>query len=566
VVEGARDVRVIGPPQFAEGRLEVTAERLGSTDPLSIEIVAHGLDPVGTPRELARATAEFAAGDLRATAEFDLPPEIRNRVTRFEIDGERSAGAISLTDDSLQRRQVALIAGAAEREGQQLLSPLHYLRQALAPTADLIEGALSDILLASPDVIILADVARLAPDEEAEMIAWVESGGLLVRFAGPRLAASDVARAEAEPLMPVRLREGGRTVGGTMSWGDPKVLQPFAEGSPFFGLEIPEDVVVESQVLAQPDPTLAERTVASLADGTPLVTRRTLGEGSVVLFHVTANADWSSLPLSGLFVQMLERLAVSSRSVAPDADDLAGTIWEAEEVLDGFGTLRDADVMAGVPGEALAEAALSADIPPGLYAGPFRRIARNVIDADTTLSATSWPASVPVLGLRAVAPTDLTPIFLSAAILILMADIIAALALSGRLPGLARASIVIVAVGLAQGAEAQSAAPLEPDDALALLATSEITLAYVVTGDDRVDEISRAGLTGLTSVLWARTSVEPAEPIGVNLETDELAFFPMLYWPITADQPIPSDEAYTRLTAALRGGGMIVFDPRDAEL
>jgi hypothetical protein len=66
-------------------------------------------------------------------------------------------------------------------------------------------------------------------------------------------------------------------------------------------------------VLAQPDPDLAERTIAALEDGTPLVTRKAVGEGQVVLVHVTANAEWSNLPLSGLFVQMLERLAVSAR-------------------------------------------------------------------------------------------------------------------------------------------------------------------------------------------------------------------------------------------------------------
>ena len=75
-----------------------------------------------------------------------------------------------------------LIAGAADEEGQDLLSPLHYLRQALAPTAELIEVGLTDMLLASPDVIILADVAQLSPEEDAGLQDWVERGGLLVRF------------------------------------------------------------------------------------------------------------------------------------------------------------------------------------------------------------------------------------------------------------------------------------------------------------------------------------------------------------------------------------------------
>lgn len=564
VFQGARDVTAVAPPRFEDGVIHVPALRIGTTAPREVTIVAHGLDPAGIPRELAREVLQFGPGEMTAELALSLPPELRNRISRFEISGERSAGAVSLTDDSLQRREVALISGTPEREGQILLTPLHFLREALEPTADVLDGALGDLLMASPDVIIMADVAQLSPEEQAGVIEWVQDGGLLVRFAGPRLAASDVARAQMDPLLPVRLREGGRSVGGAMSWGEPKALRPFAETSPFFGLPIPDDVTVTSQVLAQPDPMLAERTIAALADGTPLVTRAALGQGSVVLFHVTANAEWSSLPLSGLFVQMLERLAVSTRPVNPAAQDLDGVTWVPEQVLDGFGTLRDAGARPGVAGADLAEAPLSADILPGLYAGAERRVARNVIGPETVLAAASWPADVPVEGMTVLAPTDLMAAFLTAALALLLLDAIAALWLSGRLAGLTRrAAGILLALALTPMAEAQGTTD---EDLLALLATTEITLAYVETGNARMDDVSRAGLQGLSNTLWQRTSVEPAPPIGVDLETDELAFFPMLYWPVSPEQPLPSAEAYARLNTYLRSGGMIVFDTRDADI
>ncbi len=566
VFQGARDVVALSPPRFEDGEIRLNMSRVGSTTPLGVSVVAHGLDPAGIPRELATTPAQFAAGDNTAEAVFDLPPELRNRITRFEIATLRSAGAVALTDDGLQRRQVALIAAQSEEEGQALLSPLHYLRQALAPTADLIEGALTDMLLASPDVVILADVATLSPDEEEGLIAWVENGGLLVRFAGPRLAASDVARDVAGPLMPVRLRAGGRSVGGAMSWGEPKALRPFDETSPFFGLTIPSDVEVTAQVVAQPDPALGERTVASLTDGTPLVTRSSLGQGAVVLFHVTANAEWSTLPLSGLFVQMLERLAVSTRPIAPDAEDLEGQTWTPERVLDGFGQLRDAGIRPGVDGVDLAEAPLSADLLPGLYSGGDRRIARNVMGPEATLAAAVWPASIPVEGMAVIQPTDLMAAFLTAALVLLLIDALATLWLSGRLSGLRRSAALFAAVLILPALPADAQSTVSPEDELALLATSEATLAYVLTGNADLDETSRAGLQGLSNTLWQRTSVEPAPPLAVNLETDELAFFPMLYWPIWAEQPLPSTEAYARLNAYLRSGGMIVFDTRDAHI
>ncbi len=573
VFQGARDVIALAPPVFEDGAVRAELQRQGGTAPHEVAVVAHGLDPAGIPRDLAQETVTFAAGETAVEAVFDLPPELRNRITRFEVAGERSAGAVALTDDALQRREVALISSQGEDEGQALLSPLHYLRQALEPTADLMEGALSDMLLASPNAIVLADVATLSAEEEDALVDWVENGGLLVRFAGPRLAASDVARDSAGPLMPVRLRVGGRTVGGAMSWGEPKRLRPFDEGSPFFGLAVPEDVTVSSQVMAQPDPDLSERTIASLTDGTPLVTRSSLGQGSVVLFHVTANAEWSTLPLSGLFVQMLERLAVSTRPAVPDVVDVEGITWVPERVLDGFGTLRDAGIRPGVPGEQMIEAPLSAELLPGLYRGGEQRLARNVVTADTALAPAVWPAEVPVEGMAVIEPTDLMAAFLTAALILLLVDALAALWLAGRLSGgLGRAAVLaVLAAGLAappQSAMAQDegAGGLTEEEELALLATSEVTLAYVVTGDPELDRISEAGLLGLSNTLWARTSVEPARPIGVDLESDELAFFPMLYWPVSIEQPLPSPEAYRRLNEYLRSGGMIVFDTRDANI
>ncbi|MDJ0630882.1 MAG: DUF4159 domain-containing protein [Rhodobacter sp.] len=563
VFESPRSVFALRPAGFDEGNVAVSALRTRAEDPATVTLAARGLDPAGIERQLATAEFDFAAGETGADVELSLPPELRNRITRFELTGIRSAGAVTLTDDALKRREVALIAGRDDREGLELLSPLHYLEQALEPTADLIDGDLLDILLANPDVLVLADVATISAGEQEPLLDWVDQGGLLLRFAGQRLAASDVSRNEEDPLMPVRLRAGGRNIGGAMSWGEPKALRAFSEGSPFFGLAIPDDVVVSSQVMAQPDPQLSERVIASLADGTPLVTRKRIGQGQVVLFHVTANAEWSTLPLSGLFVQMLERLAVSTRPAQPSAEDLAGTTWVPDAVLDAFGQVQEAGTMAGVPGERLANAVPGADMPPGLYTGEDRRIAVNVVSAETELAATVWPARIVVEGLAVLQETALKGWLLAGALVLLCLDILASLWISGRLSQGLRGAAALLAVLLlvTPRADAQS-----EEDLAAVLATSEVALAYVITGDARLDGVSEAGLRGLSDTLWRRTSIEPADPIAVNLETDELSFFPFLYWPVTEGQPLPSVEAYAKLNRYLRHGGMILFDTRDADI
>jgi len=567
VYESPRAIIALAPALMQDGGVKLTALRARPGAPREVVIEAHGRDPAGIERVLASLTLNFAAQDISAEDVLLLPAELRERLTHFVLTGQGHAGAISLTDDSLKRREVALISGRKDREGLELLSQLHYLKQALIPTADLLDGALMDVLPANPDVIVLADVAKLASGEQAALLDWVEKGGLLLRFAGPRLAASDVSRDAEAPLMPVRLRVGGRSVGGAMSWGTPKKLAPFDESSPFHGLEIPGDVTVSSQVLAQPDPTLASRVIAGLSDGTPLVTRKRIGQGQVVLFHISANAEWSTLPLSGLFVQMLERLAVSSAATAPEAAELAGTTWEPIRVLDGFGTLQDAGNLPGIAGEALINTPLGPDLRPGLYQGPDRRLARNVMGPDTNLAAMTWPARIPVSGFEHLDETALGGWLLASALILLTLDILASLALSGRLiPARATGTLTGTLTAALLALTMLSALPDMARAQDATLATSEVVLAHILTGNTQVDNTAQAGLFGLSQTLFFRTSVEPASPMGVNLETDELAFFPLLYWPITPDQPMPSAEAYIKLNRYLRTGGMILFDTRDANI
>jgi hypothetical protein len=557
VWQPATPVLALGAARIEDAQVSVPV--LASAPPrVPIEVTAIGLDPAGVERELARETVDFL-GTTQAVARFDLPPELRNRVSRFEIAGLRSAGAVSLTDDAVKRRKVALIAGGTAREGLELLTPTHYLRQALAPSADLIDGTLEDVLLAKPDVIILADIADIAePDRLAE---WLEEGGLLVRFAGPRLAAAET---DTDPLLPVRLRAGGRAVGGTMSWGAPRALAPFADTSPFAGLAVPADVTVTAQVMAEPGPELAGRTIAALADGTPLVTRARFGAGEIVLFHVTANAEWSTLPLSGLFPQMLERLAISARRAAPEAGDLAGMTWVPQKLLDGFGRLIGAEGAPGVAGDVLATAQPGPALPPGLYAADGRAVALNALAPDRVLARADWPATVTIEGDTAPRTWPLKGALLAAAVLALLADLIASLAVGGRLSGprVGRAAAVLIALALAAPLQARA----EMDPARAIEAASNVVLAHIATGDAGVDRVALAGLQGLSDTLARRTTVEPSAPMTLDLENDDLALFTLIYWPVTPNQPAPSAQAYAKLNRYLRGGGMILFDTRDADL
>ena len=506
-------------------------------------------------------------------ARFDLPVELRNDVTQVVIDGERSAGATWLIDERSRRRRVAIVSGASVDVAQPLLAPSYYLRRALQPFTDISEwhdsstDPIVSLLEQKPSVLALADMS-VAPGPELDAITqFLDNGGVLLRFAGTRLAAGD------DSLTPTALRRGGRLLGGALSWDAPRHIAPFEAGSPFFGLTAPDEVTVTRQVLAEPEAGLAEKTWARLADGTPLVTAERRGKGLIVLFHVTADTTWSNLPLSGLFVDMLRRIVAEANAPGEGATKAKvgehGTVRPPLRTLSGFGVLGPPPAKAEPIGDDFSGVG-DALHPPGFYGTRESQRAVNALAPGQTLAAASYgPVAVHEGALAIAPPIDLRRWLLPAALVGLMIDALVSIWLVGGAPsrrkgalaaGLALAGVLGLAAAPHQ-AQAGETAPISDRDIDAALSTR---LAYVVTGDASVDETSKLGLMALTRVLASRTSAELAEPVGLDPARDELAFYPLIYWPIVAGLPQPKPEARTRIAAFMKNGGTMVFDTRDA--
>jgi hypothetical protein len=537
------------------------------------------VDLKGLP--LAEASFAFPASATETEARFDLPIEVRNAIARIEISGEGSAGAVSLLDDRGRRKRVGIASGASIEQAQPLLSPTYYLTRALSPYAELREArggaseAIGTLLDEQVSVLVLADMGALDRATTDRIAKFVEEGGVLIRFAGSRLAAGN------DELVPVRLRRGGRNLGGTLAWDAPRTLAPFTRESPFFGLSVPGDLGVRRQILAEPEGDLASKTWASLQDGTPIVTAARRGEGLIVLYHVTADAAWSNLPLSGLFVDMLRRTASfagapGGRPAEREAD--ANQTVAPQRTLDGFGAFVSPPPGAKPVTRSYAQRA-TAEHPPGFYGPIDASLAVNsLIPGDRLNPLDLTPLQARIAPLTRAETVDLRgPLFL-AALLLFLADTLATLWLGGHLGaalGRARraaaASVValaaLAAAGAGEGALAQPSraeTPRAPLTREAIDAALVTRLAYVVTGDEGVDNVSKAGLTGLTQFLQAKTALEPGEPVGVDLSRDELAFYPLLYWPVVPGRPLPSAAALSRLDAFMKNGGTVIFDTRDA--
>jgi len=497
--------------------------------------------------------------------------ELRNDIARLEIAGERSAGAVQLLDKRWRRRAIGVVSGSSMDTSQPLLASTFYLSRALQPFADVRLGdrgapqqVIGQFLDQRLPMIVMADVGTLSPEVRDRLNAWVEQGGVLVRFAGPRLAQAD------DDLVPVKLRRGGRTLGGSLTWEKPQHMASFAADGPFAGLSVPKDVTVSRQVLAEPDAVLATKSWASLEDGTPLVTGEHRGKGVISLFHVGADMRWSDLPMSGTFVEMLRRLVDMSGYTSKPGPGVA-TDPKAETVaplrtLDGFGAFGPPPSSAK-PISADYHDRATADHPPGLYGPADGPVAINTLASSDRIA----PLDTSSLNARRASytnaePRDLRGIMLSAALALFLIDAIVVAMLGAGLAAMLRrrAAPVVLAFAFMLVAMTPSATRAESGDDFAIKATSQTRLAYVVTGNADVDSIVKAGMSGLTLFLAQRTALEAGDPVGVDPAHDELAFFPLIYWPIVPGAPKPPQDAINKIDAYMKQGGTVVFDTRDA--
>src|SRR5262249_46945221 len=133
---------------------------------------------------LARESATIAANAAGAVVALPMPGELRNRVTRIEIEGDQSAGGVLLVDERWRRRPGGLAAPGTPST-QPLLSETYYLERALAPFSEIRRGSAAELMQRELAVMIYSDAGPDSPAEEQSVRQWVEAGGLLLRFAGP---------------------------------------------------------------------------------------------------------------------------------------------------------------------------------------------------------------------------------------------------------------------------------------------------------------------------------------------------------------------------------------------
>ncbi len=526
------------------------AQALPSALPLRIQAIGRG----GRVIDSRDITPDLRNRDV--DIDLDLPPSLRGQVQQIRLDGIAGAGGVVILDDSQRRRDVGIYTTSRADDAEApLIEETYYIHRALTPYANLSSGTFEELVDAGLSVIIAPNVGAMTPDTLNLLERWVKEGGLLLRFAGPNMMEGQ------HFLTPVRLREGGRAMDGSLTWDKPLTLAPFPDTSPLYGISTSDEITVRRQILAVPEPGLSQKSWATLEDGTPLITADRLGNGMLVMVHTTATPLWTDLPLSGAFVQILQRIVQMAGTQGSTQQQTGGTL-QPLAVLDGYGNIvQPAAFDEPIPAQNFSRARVDSKHPPGIYGrAGYQDVLHLGAHAPRPEAFTSLPAGVTRLTYGTQNETDLARWLLLAAFLLFCLDwlLMVMMQMRLRITGWRYAGAIVLF-----GLSMVVLSPVAAASADHVRYADNIHLAFIPTGDTAIDALTRQGLEQLAAILKRRTSVEPSGVVSINPETDELTLFPVIYWPIGGHEQTLDSRALSNIQHYIDNGGLLLIDTRD---
>jgi len=163
------------------------------------------------------------------------------------------------------------------------------------------------------DVVVLADVPDIAPEQARTFENYVRAGNGLIWFGGDYVKASvwnQRSALEGTPLLPAVIEETVRT-SDAMGIGRPldPSMTDHAVCRPLFSL--PEDLLNETRFrrLLRVKPSATSTKVLSLAGSdSPVLLEHSLGRGHVFMFTTSAGPAWNNMAVTPVFPMLLQQM------------------------------------------------------------------------------------------------------------------------------------------------------------------------------------------------------------------------------------------------------------------
>ena len=577
-----QNMLMISQAEAISGGYEVTLwrPRTGAQTPYSLTL--SGIDG----SFITRSAGQFDADEQTTTLTLDVASRNNQNAQKgggvLTLDGQEHLGAWYGLGELTGLPKVAISGEKAQ--DYPLLEGNYYLHNALPEYADP-----QFIGQNTPPESVNVFISTQTPNNTNDLLRWIETGGVYITFAQEETQLENMAS-----LLPVRLRSSPRSLAGSLSWTGALTLGDTPAQSPLAGLDMSQaDVQVTKQLLPQDSPDLDNKIWLSLEDGTPLITGDKYGQGWRIFVHVGADAQWSSLPLSGLFPQLIEKFINLARTQANQQQ--AAYPLPPLRLVNAYGQNRGQSLQA--QNIKNADATISQQNPVGFYGVP-RSPYPHQLSSQERQQQLLLPDDLMGLPVyyydRAGSQLPFQKPLLIILCMLLLADglfrvwgwqlfeslrhpkeSLAKLRQdSGKQPKRrplskirtfgkkASLGFLVLAASLSWAQISYSQTLVGNQNTATPLAGYELQIGYIPSFDEQQNALTRTGIEKLNTVLKMRSTLSPLEPKALNPEVDTLGYYPVIVWPIGPDVRYITQAAASNLQAYIQQGGLLILDGR----
>ena len=492
--------------------------------------------------------------DLRIAKEFD------DSIIYFHFNNLMSSTAKVMKTNISGQKKVGIIQPNYSKKIIEFNRANFYIENAMKSDHDISTGSVSDLISKKISLMFSDDFDSSFISEEEKIINWIKSGGTFVKFGGEKFLNTinkqtnkkffGIFEPESDPV----------NLDHELSFRKDLSLKNFKKGNLFYGLIVNEKVKVNKYIELKKNLEFKNlQHLAYLENGAPLISEFEIGKGKLVFFHIPANTNWSTLPLSILFVNILEKLNLYSKGVKENSNN---QIFKPFKILDGLGTFEDPSLNTMNLNEKDLRKntyQLNYQNPPGIYKNKSDLYGLNM---PNYLKDKKYTFSFPdeylinefnkfeVKNLRKNIVFCILFLFLLETFLTLQnRDIFKIKFFRSSTKFLSLILIITTVLTF----KVESA-----DQVINKVNTTK--LAYVKTGNKEVDEISKNGILSISEYITSKTSVILDSPDEVDLEEHDIFFYPILYFPFINSKETVGEKKIRKLQNFINNGGILIFD------
>ena len=477
-----------------------------------------------------------------------FPLEVINQFFKIKILNESHAGATFYLDDYGKRVAIGLVAEDEISSEKPLLSPIYYIKKSLDQNHSIHIASIKKILEEKKSIIFLPSNNKVSKTDKKRLKNWVNKGGVLVRFSDKNIINQKNLYLDEKNYFPSL-----RRIAKDFSIQEKLSITPFKKNKLLSSLEIPNDLVFEKQLII--DNHKSDIVVlASLEDQSPLITMKYVGSGKVILFHVTSNNEWSNLPLSSLFKDIISKLLLVP---------LEQKIEYSEEMSMKFRINSYGELASPIKtyyyknSDFLKENYPSFRNPAGIYENENLSIALNLSGNFNTesffsnidekfLIKSNYEKSVFQLKNYILVLIFIT-FFLDMLINILLKNNVLLIKFFKNIRISTFLLVFLIILPIHRKIDASEN-------------YNNLFLAYVKTDNKLFNQIAFSGLNNLKSYLIKRTSISPKGVKEIDIINDKILYFPLIYWKVADNINNLEEKTVKKIRNYLNTGGIILFD------